>query len=43
MPKNSAAHQKKFESMVQAWVGQKLVNVTFYEFFDVRIHKYLTA
>ena len=21
--------------MVQAWVGQKLVNVTFYKFFDV--------
>jgi hypothetical protein len=29
--------------MVQAWVGQKLVNVniTFYEFFDVRFYKYL--
>ncbi len=27
--------------MVQAWVGLILVNVTFYEFFDVRFHKYV--
>ena len=29
--------------MVQAWVGQKLINVTFYAFFDfdVRFYKYL--
>ena len=27
--------------MVQAWVAQKLVNVTFYEFFDVRLDTYL--
>jgi hypothetical protein len=27
--------------MVQAWVAKKLVNVTFYEFFDVRFDKYL--
>ena len=26
--------------MVQAWVAKKLVNVTFYEFFDVRFYKY---
>jgi hypothetical protein len=25
--------------MVQAWVGQKLANMTFYEFFDVRFYK----
>jgi hypothetical protein len=24
-----------------AWVGQKLVNVTFYEFFNVQFYKYL--
>jgi hypothetical protein len=29
--------------MVQAWVGQKLVNGTFEEFFDVQLDKYLTA
>jgi hypothetical protein len=23
--------------MVQAWVGQKLVNVAFYEFFNVQL------
>jgi len=27
--------------LVQAWVSQKLVNVTFYEFFNVRFYKYL--
>jgi hypothetical protein len=27
--------------MMQAWVGQKLANVTFYEFFDVQFYKYL--
>jgi hypothetical protein len=27
--------------MVQAWVGQKLVKVTFFEFFNVRFYKYL--
>jgi hypothetical protein len=27
--------------MVQDWVGQKLLNVTFEEFFDVGFHKYL--
>ena len=29
------------EGMVQAWVGQKHANVTFYKFFDVGFHKYL--
>ena len=28
-------------SRVQAWVGQKLVNVSFYEFFGVWFYKYL--
>jgi hypothetical protein len=27
--------------LVQAWMGQKLVNVTFYKFFDVRLYKNL--
>ena len=27
--------------MVQAWMGQKLVNVTFYEFFRCPIYNYL--
>ena len=27
--------------MVQAWVGQKLVYVTFYEYFQCPIYKYL--
>jgi hypothetical protein len=27
--------------LVQAWVSQKLVNVTFYEFFNVQFYKYL--
>jgi hypothetical protein len=35
-------HQPRFwpQGMVQAWVAQKLVNVTFYEFFDVQFYKY---
>jgi hypothetical protein len=27
--------------MVQAWVGQNLLKLTFYELFDVRLYKYL--
>ena len=27
--------------LVKAWVSQKLVNVTIYEFFNVQLYKYL--
>ena len=27
--------------MVQAWLAKKIVNVTFYKFFDVTFYKYL--
>ena len=32
---------KAYVGMVQAWVAQKLLNVTFKEYSDVRFYKYL--
>jgi hypothetical protein len=38
---DSAHRSDKLCGMAQAWVAQKLVNVTFYEFLGCLIYKYL--